>query len=174
MPKEEKQTSVYVTAFITVLLAIAFISAIANLTQTSTAKTSVANEVIDGTSAKVGPHFNESVNLGPVVNYPTGWKIEDCPLANIVVTNASGTELTVTTDYTLSTTTGILNLKNTTATQAGFKADNNTLIDYTYCGTGYVNSNWGRTILNTNVGLYAIAILIIGVALVYLLLNRKD
>lgn len=174
MVEKQKGTAGYITAFITVILALAFIVAIASLTQTRVDKTTVTDEIIVGTTAKVGPHFNESVNLGPVVNYPTSWEVEDCPLTNIVVTNYSGTALTVTTDYTLSTTTGILNLKNSTATQAGFVADNRTLIDYTYCGEGYVNSSWGRTILNTNVGLYAIAILIIVIVLVYLYLKEND
>ena len=75
----------------------------------------ITDETVSVATAKiVGHNLNVSVNLGPIANVPTSWKVEDCPLTSIVVSYATGTFLTLTTDYTLSTTTGLLNiLKNT-------------------------------------------------------------
>lgn len=174
-----KETTNYLTVFIAVVLALSFIVAIAALTTQTTERTKVDNEIISIATAQVSYNatatgINSSKNLGPVTNYPTGWKIDDCPLEDIVVTNSSGTVLTLTTDYTLTTSSGILTIVNNTNTINAFKISNNSLVDYSYCGAGYLNLGWGRTILNTNVGLYAIAILVIVVVLVYVLLNRKD
>ena len=124
--------------FMGIIVAVAMLPSISDNTNVITDKQNVVDEVVSVANAKsVGQDFNVSVDLGPIVQVPEGWNIANCPLSAITVTNASGTALTVTTDYTLSTTTGVLNMKNTTATVDAFIGNNNSLIDYTYCADGY-------------------------------------
>ena len=149
MKSKKGQLSVcmIVLLVIGIIVALALIPQIFSSQSQMTNKVVVSNEIISATSAFLGAQLNASVNLGPVANVPTGWKITKCPLSNIVVTNATGSVLTVTTDYTLSPTTGVLNLKNTTTTQLAFKGvNNNTLVDYSYCLDGYNTDSGSRGI----------------------------
>jgi hypothetical protein len=105
---------------------------------------------------------------------PSGWKATDtdCYLSDVVVTNATGTAYTLNTDYKVFEITGIIQMLNTSTTET---PNNVTLIDYKYCGDSYMADSWGRSVLNVNVGLFAIAILIAAVTIVYLLFgNKKD
>lgn len=120
-------------------------------------------DTIDTTAAKLGEDYNVTVNLGPVANVPTGWKIEECPLSGITVTNATGTALTVTTDYTLNVTTGVLNVLNTTATRNAFGPNNNSIVTYSFCEDGYNKDSGSRGIAGT-IGLFAVIALFIIVA----------
>lgn len=158
--KGELNTGMIVILVMGIIVALALIPEIFNQQAVQTTKINVADEVVDIGDALLGDQLNASVDLGPVTSYPTGWKVTGCPLENIVVTNATGSALTVTTDYTLSTTTGILNLKNTTTTQASFKAtNNNSLIDYTYCPDGYNTDGGSRSIAGL-IGLFAVLSLV--------------
>lgn len=161
-----------IMAAITLLIGAILIGVVVTEQYDRTSKNYAVDEVVSTTSAKLGYDYNATVNLGPVTNRPLGWKITDCPLESIVVTNASGTALTVTTDYTLSTTTGVLNMLNTSTNTASFQANNNTLIDYSYCADDYLNSSWGRSVLNMLGGF--LALLLLGIALYYLLTLYKE
>lgn len=176
MVEKDNNTKKYITMFVTVLLAVVFIAALATQTNTVTEKTQVTDESYNlSTSCYVGGEVNESVSTCnyTVTNAPTSWKQEDCPLASVVVTNYTGTELTLDTDYRLYASTGIIQFLNTTDTnETGIGTT--ALIDYQHCGTGYVNSSWGRSILGVNIGLLAIAILLAAVWLVYSLLEKRD
>ena len=44
---------------------------------------------------------------------------------------------------------------------------NTTTVSYGYCGDDYVSESWGRTAVDTTAGLFAIALLLIAVALFY-------
>jgi len=179
---------VIITAFVLVVLAVAFLVAISDQTNVVTTKTSVASEShdtsaglklanilgLDYTATHVQVNISNTGSNLTVTNAPTSWKTEDCPLTNVVVTNGSGTVYTLNTDYTLDAVNGKVALLNTTATQHLATESNSTLVSYTYCSNGYVNSSWGRSLLGVNIGLYAIAVLVIAVGLVYLLLNRKE
>jgi len=167
----------FLLVFVVVILAVAFLTSISDQTNTVTSKTSVSDESYDlstlGCLTEDG-QVNESssaCNL-TVTNAPTGWKSVDCPLTNVVVGNDT-TTLTLDTDYYLFASTGVLQLLNTTETENG-TIGNDVYVDYTYCGDGYVNSSWGRNILGVNAGLFAVAILIIVVALVYMYLKNKE
>lgn len=169
----------FILAFIGVVLAVAFISSLATQTNTVTAKTEVDDEVHNLASCVAltsggGWEVNESdtdCNV-TVTNPPTGWQVEDCPLTVVVVENGTGTALTADTDFVVFDTTGIIKLEDTTSTEN--LTGNNTYVDYKYCGAGYVNSSWGRDILGVNVGLYAIAILILVIAAVFVYLKNKE
>lgn len=174
MAKESSQVN-YITVAVTVILAVVFAIAIASVTNSSTSKTIVDNEQISLASAKEGSFFNQTPKATYTVAYaPTDWKSADCQLTSITVTNNSGVALTLYTDYNLSASTGVLTVYNTTANRNGFLGSNVSLVDYTYCGSGYLTSDWGRSVLNTNVGLYVLAILILAVGLAYYFLKRED
>ena len=173
---EKKITVLFVSTFILVLLAIAFLTSISEQTSLSTEKTKVADESynLTGEGCYAGGQVNESdsdCNL-TVTNAPTGWKAVDCALTSVVVTNTTGTTLTSGTDYNVYASTGVVQMLNTTDTDVE-SLGNNVLIDYSYCGDSYVNSSWGRSILGVNVGLFAVAILIAVVLLVYVLFDKK-
>ncbi len=163
-------------SFVVLVLAIAFLTSIADQTNNVTTKTNVADETYNlSTSCYVGGEVNESnsaCNI-TVTNYPTSWRVEDCPLTSVVVSNATGTALTLDTDYSLFTSSGVVQMLNTTTTNST-GLGNNALVDYTYCGDNYMNSSWGRNILGVNVGVFALAILLIIIGAAYFLLNRKE
>ena len=54
---------------------------------------------------------------------------------------------------------------NTTDTRRG--DFNDTYISYAYCGDNYLNSAWGRTVLNLVAGFFALALLGIGIGTFY-------
>ncbi len=156
-------------AFVTLIIGIVLIAPLATQGNLATDKLVISDEVVSVATAKLTgiTSLNVSIDLGPIANVPTSWKTEDCPLTSITVSNASGTALTVTTDYTLSTTTGVLNILNTTATVAAFTGSNDSLIDYTYCGDDYVNLSWGRTAISTTMGFFGLALFLTSLALFY-------
>ena len=128
-----------VLIFIGIIVGISLMGQVINDQYSLTNKLGVVDEEVSVADSKLAgsTDINGTVELGPVTNAPSGWKIEDCPLESITVTNASGTELTVTTDYTLSTTTGVLKIVNNSDTIDAFATDNTSLIDYSYCSDGY-------------------------------------
>jgi hypothetical protein len=169
--EKQRGTVNYLTVFIGVILAVSFIIAIAGLTQEKTNLTTVTNELVNIAPARLASGVINTTYPFTVTNAPTGWKQQDCPLTSVVYGNST-TDYTLTTDYTFTASTGVLLLKNTAVVNNS--DTNSTYIDYKYCGNGYVDSSWGRTVLNTNVGLYAVAILIIVVGLVYYYLKNQD
>jgi len=175
--EKDNTMKVLITTFVLLLLAIAFLSSIATQTTDVTQKTDVADETTDVSASgclTADGQVNESSSLCnlTVTNYPTTWKIEDCPLTSVVVSNDT-TALTVDTDYVVYASSGVIQLLNTTETENG-TIGNSVLVDYTYCADNYVNTSWGRTILGTNVGIYALAILLVVIAGIFVLLKRKD
>jgi uncharacterized membrane protein len=177
-----------ITAFIVLVLAVAFIASISDQTNTVIQKTQVSQESIDNVvslnrlannTIGIGDGFSvTAANASLVANNRLGtWKADqtDCELSETFVGNSTGAAgapagtFTETTDYRFSTD-GRLVILNTPETQA---SGNTTLVSYSYCGDGYVNSSWGRTLLGTNVGFYALAILIAILALVLIIFNKN-
>lgn len=91
----------------------------------------------------------------------------DCPLTSFSITNQSGSALTLTDDYTVDLNAGTYQLKNTTATLGLVGAYNNSYASYSYCGTGYVNSTWGNSILNMVGGFMALLLFAAAVGVMY-------
>lgn len=179
----EKQNSlkVMIAAFVMIIIAVAFLTSIADQTSNVTDKTLVLLESNDATSCFVSNGTIDEVNEGDaacvltVTNAPTSWKVEDCPLTGVVVTNGTAVDVwTLDTDYTLSASAGTITLLNTTTTAHLNGESNGTSTNYLYCGDSYMNSSWGRNILGVNVGIFALAILIIAIGAAYVLLNRKE
>lgn len=186
----EKSNSLklFITAFVVVVLALAFIVSIADQTRTVTERTQTTQTFAGaGCFTPVNLTGTDFVTLhtqanGPtdadcnftVTNVPTGWKLETASNCLLVATvsNGTSTALTLDTDYYFNTATGKITLLNT-STNTRVLTNNNTLVSYTYCSDDYLNTSWGRTILNTNVGFLAIAVLAVVLWLVYVLLERK-
>lgn len=194
MAKEENHLKAIITGFVLVVLALAFIVSISEQTNTTITKTYVSGESQGGVGCWVRVNMSEETEAGPILaqvnetdgqfsdgdcnitlsNAPTGWKSEECVLTDVVLTNNTGDlKYTLDTDYVLDTTNGVVSLINTTTTSHWLNLSNNTLVSYYYCPDSYVVSSWGRTILGTNVGIYAIAILLVVIYLVYTLLEKK-
>lgn len=167
-----KQTETLISVAIICLIVIALISAIATETIGKTEKSVATDEVVDISPAVIGENINTTYAF-TVANYPSGWKVGDCPLTVFSMTNGSGTALTVTTDYVVTASTGTFTLKNTADVNASINSDNETLITYTYCGDDYLNSSWGRSVLNITPGMIVIALLVLVVGGAYILLERK-
>ena len=159
-------TSKLIAAFVLLILGIVFVSQVASIGSGVTAKTVVNNEVIDYTTAfqESSDQINETITF-TVANNPTSWKTTDCPLTGVTLTNSSGTSWTSGTDYTLTASAGTFTLINTI--DVNVTSDNQTYIDYQYCGDDYMNLTWGRTGINIVPGFFAIALLLISVGLFY-------
>ena len=158
--KGEMNMGVMLMLVFGIILALALIPAIFNEQSAMTTKNNAVDESISVASARIhGDDFNASVNLAVTNAIANGlddaWKVQDCPLSSILVTNASGTALTVTTDYTLSATTGYLNIVNNSNNIDRFTGSNTSLIDYTYCLDGY-NTNSGSRGIAGLIGLMAV------------------
>lgn len=138
----------YIMAFITIIVGVALMNQVINEQYKLTDKLSVVDEVVSVAAAKNATtnNFNNSIGLTAVAKAPetTDWQYNNCPLSGVVVTNASGTELTVTTDYTFNTTTGVLSMEDNSDTVAAFAENNNSLIDYNYCDDGYNTGSGSR------------------------------
>lgn len=180
MAKEDnKTTKTLITFAVLFILGAVLIAVIADQTLINTEKDSVADETYNLSSR--GCYVSETVNTSDsdcniTVTYaPTGWEQEDtdCYLSGVVLTNSTGTVLTADTDYKVFSSTGIIQMLNTTSTTAtALGGGGITLVDYSYCGDGYLADSWGRSVLNVNVGLFAVVLLIGAAALVYYLFGK--
>lgn len=159
-------TGKLVLAFVTLLLGVVLITSIATQGLAVTDKNAITNEAQAFT-------IDDDIDVNTtaeytVTNNPTSWKVNDCPLTSFAIKNASGgTALTLTTDYLITASTGVFTLKNTSTTVGMIGADNNTYVDYTYCGDDYMNIGWGRTMINLVAGFFALAILGAAIGLFY-------
>jgi len=166
-----------VLAFITLLIGVVLIGSIATEQENRVNKIEITDETHDLESIYYVISTGEVNETGTqneitVTNYPTGWKSQDCQLTNVEVKNSTGTALTVTTDYTVDASTGIISILNTTATTTetfggNIGKDNTSLISYDYCPDDYMSLGWGRTILKLPAGFFAIAILLSSVGLFF-------
>ena len=154
-------TSKLVLGFVTLLLGAVLIGVIATNGLVVTDKTTIADEYFNMADAYDAGNINTSF-VFTVEQSPAGWKVLDCPLTSVTVSNgtgATGTALTLTTDYTFTASTGDFLFLNTEAVNQTFLSDNSTYVDYTYCGDDYMNLSWGRTVINLVSGFFALALL---------------
>lgn len=164
-------TGKLIAAFVTLLIGAVLITSVASEGIAKTKVKEIGDEaeamtVALNASGQTEHNINDST-IHIVSNPPTGWKVQDCPLTSFVLKNSSKTALTLNTDYTVDLNYGNFTLKNTSATVGNLGADNNTYIDYKYCGDDYMNITWGRTGIDLVPGFFAIAILLTSVGLFY-------
>lgn len=174
---KETDIKVLISFAVLFILGAVFVSVVADQTNINTQKLTVLDETTNlSTSCYSDGQVDEtSADCNITVTYaPTGWEQtdSDCYLSGVVVSNATGTALTLDTDYMVYSSTGVIQMLNTTSTNSTNLGDS-VLVDYSYCGEGYVADSWGRSVLNTNVGLFAIVLLIAGAVLVYLLFGKE-
>lgn len=172
MAEKDKTITILVSTAVILILALALIGSIATQTQQQTTQTTVANEVVNIAPARLTSGAINITYPFTVANPPTGWETEtsDCNIHTLAYGNVT-TDFTLTADYTASTA-GVLLLKNTQV--VNISTSNSTYVDYTYCGAGYINSSWGRTVLNLTPGLIALAILVMVILGAYSLLGKQE
>ncbi len=166
---ENKDINYLVLGFVFLIIGIALIGSIAGEVNKRVDKLTVVDESNDLTGCVVpiggtllfGVDESAAACNITVTNLPTGWKVVDCPLTSVVVGNAT-LDFTDGTEYNnLLASVGVIQMLNVTTTQFGYV--NTTLVDYTYCADDYLNTSWGRSVLVTVPGFFALALL--GVAL---------
>jgi len=168
---------IMISVFIAILLGVVMLSISAGQVNDITGKV----DSVDGAQA-LTMLANTSANPATtytVTNAPTGWKAQSsadggCALTNFVLTNSTGTALTVTTDYLVDLQYGTYTLKDTAATNGTgyFQSANTTLATYTYCPDGY-QTGFGGTTLNLVPGFFALAILVAGAFTIFYILRKE-
>ncbi len=162
-------TSKLIAAFVALIIGIVLVAQVADIGLEVTAKSNKFNDTISSNIAgawDAGESINESY-VYTVTNNPTSWKVEDCPLTNIILNNNSGDTFTETTDYVFTAASGTYTLVNTSTVIAIVNSDNQTQVSYTYCGDDYLNLGWGITVINLVPGFFALALLLVSIALFY-------
>lgn len=172
---EQKNINFLILAFVFLIIGVALLGAIATSTNAAVDKLDINYESHDISSAMhndsaEGWQVNESLAASyiTVTNYPSGWKIVDCPLTTVTVENSSDgtyTDAILDTDYELVDSTGVIHVLNTSTTDE--EEFNTTYVSYTYCADDYLNSSWGRSVLGTVPGFFALALLGISLWLFY-------
>ena len=164
-------------AIITILVALALITSVANTKASQTDLLDVSDEqenlqtigcyTDDGQVNESNPACNITVDAW----YSAGdWRLNEpqCYLSSVVVSNDTGTALTEDTDYILYSSIGTIQLLNTTTTanSSDTLADNLVEIDYSYCGEGYLTNSGDRSLANLWTVMMIIVLLgsIIGIA----------
>lgn len=164
---ELNNVSKIIVGFLMVIVGVSLIGTVANNSALVTDKAIIVNETVDISSARISG--TQSINITAsnftITNAPTGWKTTDCPITSVTYGNATA-QFTSATDYNLYTTSGILQVLNTSTTGED-SITNTTYVSYTYCRDDYLNIAWGRSIIGLVTGFFALAILGIGIALLY-------
>jgi len=175
MEKGKKDTAVIgklVAAFVSIMIAVVLISQIV-VTGNAVTALQPGTEIVSIAGSRVGLGWiNNSISYAPAflnLTQTDSWRasIGDCAVgsiaATVVITNASGSVLTPTTDYTINAT-GYIVFENTEAVNNS--NSNITTLAYNTCPTGYVYG-WAATMLNLVYGIFALAALGIAIALFY-------
>ena len=162
-----------IMALLIILLSLVFITSTANTVSTQNKLTTVSNEsynlLTNGCYSVLGTGTvnisNSACNITVSAGYPAGdWRRSEsqCAITD-TVTNSTGTPLTLNTDYRLNSTTGTIQLLNTTTiyNSTGLMSNNVIKINYNYCGTGYLTSSGDRSILGLLTTLMIIALIVI-------------
>ena len=155
-----------ILAFVTLLIGAVLIGSVASEGLGKTVKDQALIEAIDIASVRSANEtgsMNQSVNL-TVAYPPTYWEETGCALTGFSLHNGS-TEFTADTDYVISARDGRLTMLDTGVSRDSLV--NTTYVNYTYCQDGYMNLSWGRTGINLVPGFFAIAMLLISVALFF-------
>jgi len=133
-----KTFQIILISFIIVVMAVAFLTSIADSVSLQTSGVAVTNESLDISSARSpSPTINESVTF-TITNYPGATGVGNETITGFVIyNNTAGTgAATVTTDYTFNTSTGVITLVNSDYWNA--TDTNATSVDYTYYHSDYI------------------------------------
>jgi len=162
-------TQKLIMAFVTLIIGISLLGVIATTGLGVTDQTVTRNETLNiapfknlvNTSA-INTTYTATLTHGYAT---TDWQYDDCSIAVTLLALNNGTAATVTTNYIVGGN-GEINLTNS-AFWWTESASNSTLITYTYCQDEYMTLGWGRTIIGIVPGFFAIALLMVSLALFY-------
>jgi|GEM_PF-2067387 hypothetical protein len=170
-------TGKLITAFVLIIVGIGLLAVVSDETYGVTSK-ATANQSLDltnyfdlgaGVNAQ-GGQINETLasNISLTNQGATG---RDCKMSGIVILNGTyDGALVLGTDYSYDLAEGTIGFYNTTdanLTGDSGSGSNTTYVYHTYCPSGYLTLGWGRTVTKTVPGFFALALLLIGVALFY-------
>ena len=169
---DNKFVSMLIAGFVCIIIGASLITVIATQEQLVTTKTNIDGETLSIAPARlVNGSLNSSVDL-TIAQAPTGWKATDCPITGFILYNQSGDAMTLTTDYTVTLATGIVNVNN--VDYLNQTDGNSTTIDYYYCADDYLNAKWFRTVLDLVPCFFALALFGVGLLLMYSALKGMD
>lgn len=179
-------TSKLIMAFVAVLIGVVLLTSTSAENVKVTKTTAVVNDTLDistGRWASVSQDASNHHSMNSTYKIPLhtasgldefGDSSTDCKITGFSLRNDSnGTVAAANYNLSYDLTLGHvwIQISNATANlvQNGTNASasNNTYMSYTYCPDGYLIQSFGRTGTNTTMGLFAIAIMLIGVALFY-------
>lgn len=177
MAKENGVANKLILGFVMLMIGAILIGVIAN--QTNARTTANSNAVSNEVHKVLSPYAagGNLTAINPAITYTTtnlqaGWRTADCPLTNFVLSNSSGAVLAegASNGYVLNAAAGTWYLRDTAGTLVNVMGDgssNNTYVSYNYCSDEYLNSSWGRSVLSLVSGFFAIALLMVALALFY-------
>ena len=179
---DQRNTALLITGFVVILIGAVLIGTVASEEQDLTTKDRINNESHTfycvnssavNASGVLGVNVTYSVTEAPL----NTWKQADCPLTNFVLQAVNGTTLTLNTDYNVDLSIGNYSLISDAPLTMDEMCDageaNTTHASYTHCPDNYLNSSFGRTMLDIVPGFFAIAILGIGIGLVYKVMRNE-
>jgi len=157
--------------FLIVILGVTFVAVIATQTNTDTNPTTVSDEALDISAARLAANninTTYTFTLSQLGLQEAGGWVTD----SVFFTNATGGTLAgnFTVDYDAQT----IVFKNTTTMVTGIGVGNNTLADYKYYQDSYLVSSFGRNTINMVPGFFALFILIGIISLLYLFLRELN
>ena len=170
---ENNSVTKLILGFLVLIVGLSLIGTVAQQSNSAIDKLGIANETFDIAAARLADGCGAgSINATypfTIANYPTGWKIADCPIESVVIKNQTLNTATVTTDYLFFSNNGTFYLLNTTTFTGTDCASsgNITTADYLYCPDTYINVAWGRSVLTLVSGFFALALLGVAVGLFY-------
>jgi len=179
---DTQHTRTLIIGFIAILIGVILIGVIASETvkYTKLSRQSDSLAVVRIESNSINTTTPYTLTKGTVTGT---WKAEDgtCSIPTLSVYNgtvAAVNLLTVgdtgcsTGDYNYTADSGILRLCNSTAWNAG-TSPNTSVVEYSYCPNTYVSSSWGRVIMNTVPGFFAVGLLVFGAFLIFKVLKEE-
>ena len=162
---ENKVIKYLILGFVFLIIGIALLPSIATITNEATSKTLVVGETKDITTAfnTSFAQINESDSDSnfTIANYPTNWQVLECPITSFSLQNDT-TVYTLNTDYNFYPASGLVSMLNTTTTDGNNDTgalNENLFLRYEYCSNDYLDSDWGRTVINLVPGFLALALL---------------
>lgn len=154
-----------IAAFVFVIIGVMLLSTAATTSSTVTMPSVIFNESMNIAAARLANNVINDTYYFTLAN--AGGVGTDGWVANsVILYNATGA-LIGSNNYSINYDTDKINFVNTNYMQNTSGRTNTTYADYQFYPVGYVTQSWGRTAINTNLGLLAIAIMLAAVGLFY-------
>ena len=163
-------TQKLIMGFVTLIIGIALLGVVATQGSEVVDKDFILNETFDLTDFRLPANYtmmNESHTEDLANAYgSTDWQWNDCSIVVTLLAFPNGTALTVTNDYSV-TVNGVVSMVNSSLFYEDAMAPNTTLVTYTHCQDDYISLGWGRSVITMIPGFFALALLMVSIALFY-------